>query len=83
MWRRLMEYLGLTDSDEQRAYAYFDWIEEGVKNGWITRPDCMYHGAKDPIPWTQEEAEWSDDPCIVAARFWGTEEIPLYLGERL
>lgn len=56
---------------------YLDWVEHGISKGWIERPDCIHHGARDPIPATAaEEADDLDDPCVVAARFWGPEGAP-------
>lgn len=53
---------------------YSDWVEHGIAKGWITVPDCIHHGATDPLPLTaEEEADDLDDPCLVAARFWGPE----------
>lgn len=65
---------------------YFDWVAHGVEKGWITQPDCIHHGDTDPIPANHdeerdplprvgEELEY-DDPCIVAARFWGPDGPP-------
>ena len=71
----------MADADEE----YARWVQQGIDRGWISPPDCIHHGAKDPIPWTEEESELvegGDDPCLVAARFWGTESAPMYLGDR-
>jgi hypothetical protein len=56
------------DYIEQEMFA--EWIEHGVKAGWIAEPNCMTH---NPVPLRpREETEFEDgyDPCIIAIRVW-------------
>lgn len=49
---------------------FIDWIETGIKHGWIASPVCSMH---EPLPLTAaEETELDDghDPCLVAIRVW-------------
>ena len=62
---------------------YDDWVNHGVEKGWISLPDCIHHGSNNPMPLTPEEEEmWEEgqDPCLVAARFWGPEGKPEGVG---
>lgn len=45
-----------------------EWVETGIRNGYITAPVCSTH---DGTPTTAEEdddIEQGDDPCIVVLR---------------
>lgn len=49
------------------------WVEFGVAHGFISYPDCMFHGATDPLARTAVEEEYEEqggDPCIVVSRYW-------------
>ena len=59
---------------DEAALVYddiWDWIEEGIENGWCAEPSCVSH---DGIPSTEEEAEEFEegyDPCQFVVRLWG------------
>lgn len=49
---------------------FYDWLEIGVKNKWVSEPYCDTH---DGGPLTDKEAQELDegsDPCMVAMRVW-------------
>jgi len=48
----------------------FDWIEFGVKKGWVTEPSCYTHDG--PILTEEEAALWDEghDPCMFVLRIW-------------
>lgn len=50
--------------------AFFAWVEEGKKKGWVSGPICATH---EGLPnTTEEENEWDEgyDPCILGMRVW-------------
>lgn len=50
--------------------AFFAWLDEGKKNGWVSSPVCSTHTG---LPNTKEEEdEWEEgyDPCILGMRVW-------------
>jgi hypothetical protein len=55
--------------------AFFDWLEVGINNGWISDVACITH---EGLPSTPQEAEAIDegwDLCIPAVRIWHDEFI--------
>lgn len=54
---------------------YFDWLNMGIDNGWISEPVCFTH---EGFPMSEEEeTAWEEgyDPCIPAIRLYGNEFI--------
>jgi len=52
---------------------FWDWLEVGMKAGWISKPVCATH---DGIPATEaEDNEWMEgfDPCQHIVRLWNEE----------
>jgi len=43
---------------------YFEWLQLGIQNKWITPPFCMTHDG-DPYLTEQESNDWEEggDPC--------------------
>lgn len=48
----------------------YDWVEYGVKQGWVGSPRCMHHDGMDLTEEEDAEMEEGHDPCIVLMRFW-------------
>jgi len=46
------------------SIEFADWLQQGMNNGWISRPFCNTHDM-DPAMTEEEEAEWEagGDPC--------------------
>lgn len=44
--------------------AFYEWVSQGVENGWISPSFCMTHDG-DRYMTPEEEQEWEDggDPC--------------------
>lgn len=59
--------------------AYDEWLEVGVKAGWVSKPYCSMHEVGPLRDW--EEAEFDDcgDPCILVTRIWkdGYEDVTM------
>lgn len=54
---------------------YYDWLQTGIDNGWISPTFCSTH---DEGPLTDEEyneIEQGYDPCFVVVRVYGQEKI--------
>jgi hypothetical protein len=54
---------------------YYDWLNVGIENGWISEPFCSTH---DMGPWSDEEMKELDegyDPCFPAIRLYGQERV--------
>jgi hypothetical protein len=50
--------------------TFAEWLDHGIKAGWISAPACATH---DGIPATPEETEeWDEgyDPCQTVLRVW-------------
>lgn len=49
---------------------FHDWLDIGVKNGWVSEPYCDTH---DGGPFSEEEMSDFDegiDSCRIAMRVW-------------
>jgi len=58
------------DEIDYDVLDFNEWIEFGVKQGWISEPTCYYH---DSLPMTDieyEEVDEGGDPCINVVRIW-------------
>lgn len=56
------------------AMEFYDWLDIGLKNKWISKPVCFTH---DGIPSTDaEDAEWENgyDPCMHGLRLWDDDD---------
>lgn len=54
--------------------SYYDWLEAGLRNGFISPPVCAIH---DGLPTTEEEDTEFDkghDPCVFVIRPYESEE---------
>ena len=49
--------------------VFNSWLDEGMKQGWITEPFCHTHDG-DPYMTEEEEKEWEDggDPCMFVVK---------------
>lgn len=47
-----------------------DWLQYGMKKGWVTDSFCMTHDG-DPYMSEEEQQEWDSggDPCCVVTKF--------------
>lgn len=55
--------------------AFWDWYEQGVREGWCSESVCETH---DGLPWSEQESEqWQDgnDFCVPAVRLYGLERV--------
>jgi hypothetical protein len=48
----------------------WEWMDHGVKQGWITEPFCYTHDG-DPYMTDEESEEWEQggDPCFPVTKF--------------
>jgi hypothetical protein len=46
-----------------------NWLDEGMRQGWITEPFCHTHDG-DPYMTEEEEKQWEDggDPCMFVVK---------------
>jgi hypothetical protein len=53
----------------RRLDSFDNWLELGVKHGWITEPFCHTHDTDPGMP-EEEQKEWEDggDPCQIVTR---------------
>lgn len=54
--------------NEVHPLTFEEWLDAGIKNGWITEPFCYTH---DLPSMTEDEVKAFDedyDPCIYAVR---------------
>ena len=44
--------------------SFYEWVQQGVKNAWISEGFCMTHDG-DPYMTEEESQEWEEggDPC--------------------
>lgn len=60
----------MKDFSDKDIDDFFEWIEEGVKRGWVSKPVCATH---DGLPMTaEEEQDWDEgyDSCVIGMRLW-------------
>jgi hypothetical protein len=53
---------------------YYDWLDLGISNKWISNPFCNTHDG-DPYMTQEEDEEWErgGDPCMpVVKLIWET-----------
>ena len=50
--------------------AFWDWLQIGIDNDWITPPFCETHDGGYEYQTDEERAEWEDggDPCMTVTR---------------
>lgn len=50
---------------KKKEFEYYEWIQAGIDNGWISPPFCNTHDG-DPYMTEEEEQAWEngEDPCM-------------------
>jgi len=51
-------------------FEFVEWLELGVKKGWISEPVCASHEWPPMRDWEEAEFEAGEDPCIIVSRVW-------------
>jgi hypothetical protein len=49
---------------------FWDWLEQGINNDWITPTFCSTHDGGYEYQTDEERQEWEDggDPCMTVTR---------------
>jgi hypothetical protein len=60
---------GFPMDEGKRIEEFYDWLEIGIANKWISEPFCYTHDG-DPYMTEEEEKEWEEggDPCAPVIR---------------
>lgn len=61
--------------DTMSWQKYYDWLQIGIDNGWVSEPICFFHDGPPLTDEEMEEFEKFDDICVPGVRLYGQEKV--------